>query len=332
MSQARAFEADYQGERAIYLEAGGYEAAVLPEIGGNLIAFREPAKGYRFLHEPLPDEMEAFKANPIIHGIPVLFPPNRYEDGKFPWNGRTYEFPVNEPSTGNHLHGFVHNIPWEAESFGTMGAESFVTLRLKVDAVHPVYRFLPHAFTIRLTYSLGEWGLSQRVSVRNDGEEAMPCLLAFHTAVNAPFAENASAADYRFRMTIGKRWELNERMLPTGRFQPLTPDEERMKGEGLSPFFEAMDNHYTVEPQDGRNRMELADTRNGVVLVYDAGTAYKMWMIWNNNAAEGFFCPEPQVNLVNAPKVALPAEEIGLLSLAPGEIWEAASRMYCRPL
>ncbi|UUZ85412.1 aldose 1-epimerase [Paenibacillus sp. P26] len=332
MSQPRAYEDTYQGERAVYLEAAGYEAIVLPEIGGNLIAFREPAKGYRFLHEPAADEMEAFKANPIIHGIPVLFPPNRYEDGKFPWNGRTYQLPVNEPSTGNHLHGFLHNIPWEVENFSADASESTVTLRQSVREGHPVYAYLPFTFTIRLTYTLGAWGLAQRVTVRNEGEESMPCLLAFHTAINAPFAANATAADYRFRMTIGKRWELNERMLPTGRFQPLTPEEERMKGEGLSPFFAAMDNHYTVEPQNGRNRMELTDTRNGVVLVYDAGTAYKQWMIWNNNATEGFFCPEPQVNLVNAPNVDLPAEEIGLFSLAPGEIWEETSRLYCRPL
>ena len=68
--------------------------------------------------------------------------------------------------------------------------------------------------------------------------------------------------------------------------------------------------------------MELTDTRIGMTLVYDVGTSWKQWMIWNNGAREGFFCPEPQVNLVNAPNTDLPAEEIGLFSLAPGEIWE----------
>ncbi|MNV98380.1 Aldose 1-epimerase [compost metagenome] len=75
--------------------------------------------------------------------------------------------------------------------------------------------------------------------------------------------------------------------------------------------------------------MELTDTRNKVKLIYDVGTAYKQWMIWNNNATEGFFCPEPQINLVNAPSVDLPHEQIGLFALNKGEIWEATSRMYC---
>ncbi|OXM84374.1 aldose 1-epimerase [Paenibacillus rigui] len=324
----KAYEADYQGERAVYLQSDRFEAIVLPEIGANLIAFRDTVNQYRFLHEPALEEMASFKKSPIIHGIPVLFPPNRYEDGKFPWNGKTYEFPVNEPSTGNHLHGFLHNIPWSVEYYGANEQESWVTLVQKVTPGHPVYSYLPHAFTIKLRYTLSEHGLLQHLFVRNDGEDAMPCLLAFHTAINAPFAPNSSASDYTFQMTIGNRWALNERMLPTGEFQPLTADEEMMKRGGLSPFFAAMDNHYTVEPQNGRNRMELTDNRNNVTLVYDVGTSFKQWMIWNNNATEGFFCPEPQVNLVNAPRSSLPADEIGLFSLEPGEIWEETGRLY----
>jgi aldose 1-epimerase len=324
-----AFEGTYQEEKAVWLHAGRYAAAVLPEIGANLIAFRDTEKNYRFLHEPALDEMASFKARPVIHGIPALFPPNRYEDGKFPWKGKLYQFPVNEESTGNHLHGFVHSIPWKVERFGSDAAESFVTLSLTVTKEHPVYMYLPHTFTIRLHYTLShETGLLQRVTVHNTGMDTMPCLLAFHTSVNAPFAPNSTASDYRLRMTIGQRWSLNERMLPTGEFQPLTVDEEGIKGAGISPFSAAMDNHYTSEAQNGRNRMELTNTRDGETLVYDVGTAYKQWMIWNNNATEGFFCPEPQINLVNAPNVSLPAESIGLIALEPGEIWEETSRLY----
>ena len=105
-------------------------------------------------------------------------------------------------------------------------------------------------------------------------------------------------------------------MLPTGKFQPLTEQEVQLRDEGIYPFFDQLDNHYTAAPQNGRNRMELTDLKLGMTLVYDVGTSYKQWMIWNNGATEGFFCPEPQINLVNAPNVDLPHEEIGLFSLA----------------
>ncbi|NEW06620.1 aldose 1-epimerase [Paenibacillus sp. SYP-B3998] len=325
----KAYAGTYQGESAIWLQAGSYEAAVLPEIGANLIAFRDVVKAYHFLHEPTLEEMEAFKARPVIHGIPVLFPPNRYEDGKFPWKDKIYELPINEPRTGNHLHGFVHNIPWRVEKFSADETESQVTLALQVREGHSVYTYLPHDFTIRLTYTLDASGLHQRIRVHNEGKDSMPCLLAFHTSINAPFAPNSQASDYSFKMTIGHRWEMNERMLPTGEFQSLSENEEKIKVGGISPFFESLDNHYTVSPQNGRNYMELTDSRAGVKLVYDVGTSYKQWMIWNNGATEGFFCPEPQMNLVNAPNVDLPADQIGLVSLEPGEIWEETGRLYC---
>ncbi|MFC4099701.1 aldose 1-epimerase [Paenibacillus xanthanilyticus] len=330
MSEIKAFEGTYQGERAIYLRAGRYEAALLPEIGANLIAFRDVENGNRFLHEPTEEEFASFKAKPWIHGIPVLYPPNRFEDGKFPWNGTVYQFPVNETSTGNHLHGFVADTPWEVEDFGQTKTESYVVAALHVTEGHPVYTYLPHRFTIKLRYALGANGLSQHIFVQNEGDSELPCLFAFHTAINAPFVPGGEAKDYRVKLTIGERWELSERMLPTGAYQPLTADEIALRDEGVYPFFGEMDNHYTAVPQNGRNRMELTDTKAGVTLVYDVGTSYKQWMIWNNGATEGFFCPEPQINLVNAPHVDLPRDQIGLFSLAPGEIWEETARLYVK--
>ncbi|MFF2153683.1 aldose 1-epimerase [Paenibacillus chitinolyticus] len=330
MTHNRAYESSYQGMKAVRLEWGSYEAVMLPDYGGNLIAFRDKDNGYRFLHEPAEEELESFKANPGIHGIPVLFPPNRYEDGKFPWNGKVLRFPINEESTGNHLHGFLHKIPWQVDEYGTTESESFVSVSVRVDEAHEVYQFLPFRFTIRLRYSLNGDGLAQHLFIRNEGGERMPCLLAFHTSVNAPFAPDASAKDYRVKLTIGKRWEMNDRMLPTGKQQALTREEEQLRDEGVYPFYEPLDNHYTVSAQNGRNRMELTDTKHNVTLVYDVGTSYKQWMIWNHFGEEGFFCPEPQVNLVNAPNSPLSAEEIGLFGLNPGEIWEETGRLYVK--
>lgn len=328
MTLNSAYEGSYQKAKAVWLKAGPYEAAVLPELGANLIAFRDTEKQYQFLREPSPKEWAKFRKTPTVHGIPVLFPPNRYEDGKFPWNGKVHELPVNEVRRNNHLHGFLYKTPWKVTQFGADDTGASVTLEVKVAEGHPVYALFPFSFTFRLKYTLSEDGLQQQVFIRNDGEERMPCLLAFHTAVRAPFAPNAANEDMRIKLTIGERWAMSKRMLPTGQFQPLKREEEAMKGDGVSPFFAALDNHYTAVPQNGRNRMELTDTKNNVTLVYDAGTAYKQWMIWNNKAVGGYFCPEPQINLVNAPHVDLPADEIGLVSLEKGEIWEETSRFY----
>lgn len=333
MRNPKAYEGKFHGEQAIWLEAGDYEAVLLPQLGGNLVAYRDRVQGYRFLHEPKAEEMDHLRAKPTHYGIPVLFPPNRFADGQFTWEGKTYRFPINEPNRNNRLHGFVHNRPWEVEFYHANEIESQVIVSLTVDEHDEMYTYFPHCFTIRLRYTLSQDGLQQQVTVKNNGPERMPCLIGFHTAINAPFTPHGAASDYRMNITIGERWEMNERMLPTGSFQSLTEEELRMRAssesKGIDPFSEPMDNHYTAVSLDGRNRMELYDLRENVKLIYDAGTAYKQWMIWNNFATEGFFCPEPQVNTVNAPNMSLPAEQMGLIGLDSGEIWEETSRIYC---
>lgn len=328
--QHTALEEPFHGVPAVWLRFAGYEAAVIPSVGANLVAFRDTEYGYRFLREPEADGMEEFLSSPAVFGIPFLFPPNRYEDGKFPWNGTTYELPINEPKTNNHLHGFLHNVPWNLEEYGSSEAESYVILTQQVDEEHPMYAFLPFTFTIQLRYSLDAFGLRQQYTIVNQGEEAMPNLFAFHTAINAPFAPGSSAEDYRIKVTIGERIELSDRSLPTGSLQQLSAEEEALKGEGINPYFEEMDHHYTAAPQNGRNYMSLTDTRVGATLIYDVGTSYKHWMIWNNKACGQFICPEPQMNRVNAPNLqGIVAEESGLIALQPGEIFEQTARLYC---
>lgn len=332
MKQHEAKEGMYQGEKAILLKHGSCSAVLLPRLGGNLIAFRDDDKGWRFLREPSEQEFAEFAKSPKVHGIPVLVPPNRYDGGRFSWGGRDYEFPVNEVATGNHLHGFAADSEWTVDGFGSDESKSWVKVSLKFDENHPYYKHFPHAFTLTNTYMLSDEGLTQHIEAVNDGAEAMPLLLAFHTAINAPFAPESTRDDIAIRVTIGERWELNERMLPTGKKLALSDGEARIQaGEG-DPYFEELDNHYTAAPQGGRNYAEVVDRKAGAKLVYDAGLKYKHWMIWNDKANGRFFCPEPHTNMVNAPNMNLPDDETGIITLKPGESWSETSRLYVESL
>ncbi|MDP9729507.1 aldose 1-epimerase [Alicyclobacillus tolerans] len=323
-------ETTFRGERAVVLRWENLQATVLPEIGANLISFRDLIRGFTLLHEPGVNEMDDFRRTPYLYGIPVLFPPNRYDAGTFTYAGTHVQLPVNEAATGAHLHGVLYDTAWEVKDFGSTQVESYVVLSVKVDEAHPLFAKWPFCFTFELRYGLNEFGLSQYVLVRNDGGGSMPCLVGFHTAVNAPFAEHGDATDYRCRFTIGERWELDDRGLPTGVRLPLTSYEQALRDVGAYPFVESMDNHYTALAQDGYNRMELWDMKRDVTLVYDVGLGFGQWMVWNHYGQPGFFCAEPQVNVVNAPNLELPADEVGLFPVRPGEVWEAHSRLYVR--
>ncbi len=172
-------------------------------------------------------------------------------------------------------------------------------LSADIDKTHPLYAQWPFCFTVELRYGLSESGLSQHISVRNAGDDLIPCLIGFHTALNAPFAEHGEAEDYRCRVSIGNRWELDGCGLPTGAKLPLTVYEQTLRAEGVYPFAVPMDNHYKALAQNGYNHMELWDIRSGVTLVYDVGLSFRHWMFWNHCGEPGFFCAEPQVNVAN---------------------------------
>jgi aldose 1-epimerase len=328
MTQHYAKQGVYESEPAILLKYGSYSAILLPRIGGNLISFRDDDRDFRFIREPEGADWEAFIQRPMVHGIPVLFPPNRYDGGKFEFDGRTYRFPVNEELTGNHLHGFVYQSEWEVVSFGSTDEGSSVTVRLHFDKQNPDYTYFPHVFTLTQTYTLSAEGLKQHFEAVNESAETMPFMLGFHTTVNAPFAQGSTYEDLECGISIGERWELSGRMLPTGNKLPLNQGELLLKEGKGNPYFESLDNHYTATGNGGDNTMTIYDRRVNARFVYETGEAYKHWMIYNGAANGKFFCPEPQTGMVNAPNVNLPIEQTGLIRLEQGEKWSAVSRMY----
>lgn len=318
----------YNGLPALKLQKGSLEAILLPKNGGQMIAFRDRLRNYHFLREPAKDSMADYRKNPFLYGVPVLFPPNRYEDGQFTTNGKTYHFPINEPKTHNHLHGFLYNVPWEVIRSDSGRESCSVKISYKLNEQSPVFRYFPHQSVISLRYTLTESKLIQEVTVKNNGNEPMPVMLGFHTTLSAPFARSSTQEDCQFHLTIGERLELDKRSLPTGNKLPLTDVEKAIKKDSGSPYAVRMDNHYTAVPQDGKNQAIVTDLKEHVRFIFDAGTDYKFWMLYNDDAKSGFVCPEPQTSMVNAPNVHLADQSNGLFLLAPHEQWSGHSRFY----
>ena len=80
-------------------------------LGANLISLRY--KQDKILREP--DYTKPLD-NPYLYGMPILFPVNRIEGGRFTFEGREYIFPLNEEKTGCHLHGVLHQTPFTLKS------------------------------------------------------------------------------------------------------------------------------------------------------------------------------------------------------------------------
>ena len=86
----------------------GRGAEIWPHQGFN--CYRWVSHGQEILYAD-PDFFKG--SSPTRSGIPILFPfPNRIRDGRFTWNGKAYQLPLNDPAKRNAIHGFACRRPW----------------------------------------------------------------------------------------------------------------------------------------------------------------------------------------------------------------------------
>ncbi|WP_298842916.1 aldose 1-epimerase [Clostridium sp.] len=328
----------WKGHKAIAFSAGGYEALLIPEVGANVIMLKDNNRGLNILRTPGEEvTFEEFKERPQIYGIPILFPPNRIEDGRFKVKNKQYEFPINEPEKNNHIHGFLRNVNWDIDELEVIDSNRVhVKVKFQNDESSGFYKYFPNRFSTFLTYELSCKGLQQKLEIFNLGYEDLPVGVGFHTAINIPFYLESKPKDYFLKASIGEKWELNKRSLPTGKRILLNKEEKKIRKEGLNPLKEEMDGHYTVESlniEDKNFKGFIIEDRNSKTkVIYEIGEKYKHMMIWNSNGDKNFVCTEPQSWVINAPNVRLNNNITGFNLLKFGEKWSEICTIYSEDL
>ena len=300
----------------ITLSAGGYTAKIDPSRGGNCISLRHAPTGARILREPLSYPLD----NPYLYGMPILFPVNRIAGGRFTFEGREYRFPINEQSTGCHLHGTLHETPF------AVAEQTPTSVRLVFDAP---YLDFPHRFCLSLAYTLSERGLSVVCEVRNRSDENMPVFLGYHTTFTVPFLEGSDARDCRVFADLGDEIERNmANYLPTGRILPPDDVTRRLQTGDFPPHEKPISRHYRAA---GEGRIRLTDTLRGVRVVYE-NSENLSYRLFYNGQADAYICLEPQTCMANCQNAPFAREETGFDVIPPRGKKTYLSRIYLETL
>lgn len=188
----------------------GNRFSVLPDFGGVVseLIFQGTSvlDGYEHAKELL---------DPKWKKSGILFPfPNRLSDGKYEWQNKVYQFPINDPSTGNALHGLSKE---QAMAVKEMHAEenlAAVTLTHVENGASPAY---PFPFTLSVTYKMEEpTHFTVEMHFRNDGDVAIPVGLGWH-----PYFQLSEKIDtVQMQLPLCEWIKFDERKLPTGSRQP----------------------------------------------------------------------------------------------------------------
>ncbi|MBU5445573.1 aldose 1-epimerase [Paenibacillus sp. MSJ-34] len=317
MSGCSAERIAWFGHDGILAQTDELEMVIVPGLGSQVTALRSKRFGLPLLREPA--SLRQYADSPVLFGIPILFPPNRIADGTFTYGGRTYRFDINEPEKHNFIHGFVHERPWDVADMRVEGEAVIVSTLFDAARFPDVMRQFPHPFLIRMTFRLEGARLTMDANIENAGTEEFPWGLGYHTTFRYPFRPEGSLERCKVQVSIGERWELDERLLPTGRLASCVLGESVRK----SMFMDGvdLDDVFLAAPsaEDGKNRAVLTDLYAGVEVEYECDGHWKQWVLHNRTEGERYLCPEPYTWVTNAPNVPLPPDMTGLQTLKPGE-------------
>jgi aldose 1-epimerase len=320
-SNCKVYISDWNDELAVYLYNDNYSAIILPNMGANVIELLCHQSGASILRTP-PD-FSHLKEKPFVYGNPILFPPNRIEDGHFTFNGIEYSFPVNEPVFQNHIHGFICQSSFKIKKIYTRNQIALAVFEMN-SFENLFYKDYPNNFIIRMIICLSKNGLTQKIIIKNTSKKIMPIGVGFHTAFNIPFINNLQIKDTFLRASVGKQWELNARYLPTEKYKNDQTIAIAMRNGQINPLAKDCHGHYSRDDILVENKHF-----NGILignpslkhqLVFEVSNGFRHWMFWNDSGNKDFFCPEPQTCMINAPNLKLPSDITGLQILKPQEI------------
>lgn len=237
----------------------------------------------------------------------VLAPwPNRLEDGRYDFEGRSHQLPLSEPATQTAIHGLVRWVPWDLVDLEPHRAVLEYQL-------HPQPGY-PFTLRVHVEYTLGNEGLAVRTTATNAGAEPCPFGCGFHPYLTVGTHLVDSALLGLPARTV---MSSNERGLPAGvaRVDGTAYDFRRPRPIGDT----VLDNAFTDldRDQDGLARVRLRDPEGGSRLTLWVDDGYRYVMVFSGDplpdVARRSVAVEPMTCAPNAFRTG-----DGLVRLEPG--------------
>jgi aldose 1-epimerase len=274
--------------------AFGEQRAVVVGVGAGLRTY--PVGG-----RPVIDGYGADEVCPSGRGQLLVPWPNRIEDGRYEFGGRSHQLPLDEPERRNAIHGLTR---WSAWTVADRGAD-------RVAFEHVLYPRpgYPFSLALRVEYSLSDEGLAVRTEATNVGSDSAPYGAGSHPylAVDRDVVD-----EVELRVPAATVLVANERGIPVG--------SESVADEGLD-FREPraigstkLDHCFTDLERDGDGR---ARVRVGTTTLW-ADESYPYLMIFTGDGLADVerrsIAVEPMTCAPNAFRSGA-----GLVQLDPGE-------------
>lgn len=208
----------------------GEIAAVISEVGGALRSMQ--VDGHEFCEPGNPDSV-----GPFCEGIVMAPWPNRLDGGKWKYQDRILEVPINIHSQNNANHGLLINYPYKLIS----QSASKVTLSATIT---PTFGY-PFLVETTVTYELVSTGLKVTHTAINHSTESAPYAVGGHPYFRFT---GVDTGDVFLRSAAETLVLLDERQIPVGTMPTANSDFDLRSGVRIADHF--IDNDFTDLPRD----------------------------------------------------------------------------------
>jgi aldose 1-epimerase len=210
--------------------------------------------------------------------------PNRMKDGKYDFEGKSYQFPINDTSTNNNLHGFLETIPMEIIDNKNVNNQQIITLKGSFDGLS----YFPFPFEFMLRYFLSDSELTIESTIKNVGETNMPMGYGWHPYFKL---DTEKVDDLLLQFPDCEAVTIDNRMMPTGEILPYSAFAELTKIDQTT-----FDNCFIINNKNTKsNRAEI--------IVKSKTTTLSVWQETGENACNYFqiYTPENRKTIAIEP-------------------------------
>jgi aldose 1-epimerase len=275
--------------------AFGEQRAVVVGVGAGL-------RTYSVGERPILDGYGAGELCPSGRGQLLVPWPNRIEDGRYEFDGRLNQLPLNEPERRNAIHGLVR---WSHWRLVDRAAE-------QVALEHVLYPQpgYPFALKLRAEYSLSEEGLAVRIEATNVGSDAAPFGAGWHPYLSV---EGDIVDGVELLVPAATVLVADERGLPVG--SAAVADEGLDFREPRPIGAARLDHCFTDLERDDRGR---AAVRVGTTTLW-ADESFPYLMVFTGDGLEDVERRSIAVEPMTCAPNAFRSGE-GLVRLEPGDV------------
>lgn len=195
-------------KHSFFNEATGNAFAVVPEVGGNLLALSIQGEnildGYQ-----TPEELTTFKSSKSA----VLFPfPNRLRDGKYQFEGQSFQFELSDSKNHNAIHGIGRKEKMEVAEAIT-GAD-FASITCAFESDGKIETAYPFPFRFEIQFKISEPNIFEvKLSFENKSNTKIPVGIGWHPY----FSFGATINEAQLKFPPCQFIDVDERLLPTGK-------------------------------------------------------------------------------------------------------------------